>query len=171
MAHPEAGRNPTPPSRSIRSTEVRRTNYEESAKTGHVYEAWSDGGADLTDEATAEWGPAAVMPGYERLHLHLDFVFGDGGNDITTVFIAAQASPNGKAADQHWYDVYADEAATGALVRKVWEISVAAVGPERVAWPDQLRVSRYMRFKVWANGTTRTDSRATLSAQRVMDSQ
>lgn len=168
MGNPEIKRDPKPPSRSTRSGEVRRLNAIEAKKAGNVVVVHGGEDADTTDEGTAEWGPPILVTGYERIMLLLDFTFGDGGNDITTALIAAQASPVSGELAEHWFDVFADEVGDGVLVRKVWE--VPATADTRVAWQDQLRVSYYMRFKVWTNGTTRTDSRATLKAQRVMDS-
>jgi len=171
-----AERIPSSRSRSRRVSETRAQNYEEAAAEGHAVEVWD--GAEhgnvgvLGAEVAMSWGPQLFVPGYERVHLATDIDFGDVGNDMTTAFIVAQGSPVGGEAAEHWYDLYADEALTGVLVRKVWEVPLVtgANGKTRIAWPEQLRVFRWMRFKLFVDGSAFANATAKLRASRVMDS-
>jgi hypothetical protein len=169
-------RVPSAPSRAIRTSEVRRTNYEEHPQDGHHVLAWgedADGNdIELSLEAGAPWGPQFLVTGYERIHLALDVDFGDVGNDMTTAFVIAQGSFEGGLLDEQWFDLHADEASDGVLVQKVWEIGLTAGANARtgVAWHEQRRVLRYMRLKVYVDGTAFTGSSAKLKASRVMDS-
>ena len=160
-----------PPARARRTTEIRRANYEEHAASGHMYDAWLGGDTDLELEAGAEWGVQRLVSGYERIHLSLHVDFGDVGNDMTKAFIVAQGSAVGGADASHWFDLHTEESGDGVLTRKLWEVALVtgANGMTRIAWTDQKRAMRYMRFKVFVNGTTFTDSRATLRGSRVMD--
>ena len=171
--HPEAGRRPQAASRARRHYEIRRLNAAENPKAnpGHLALVWSDGGANLGLEAAAVFNEGILVDGFERIHLAVDVDFGDVGNNMTTVFIAAQASANGNSDDVHWFDVFSDEGGAGVLVRKVWELTLntGANAETKGVWIDQRRALRYMRFKVWVDGATFTDSRATLHAIRVMD--
>lgn len=166
-------RIPQNPARAARSHEIRRTRYMENKATDSVVEVWDDGDDDLDTEANVSWGDEINVAGFEQIHLLVDFDFGDVGNDIADVFVVAQASPVGGSADEQWFDVYTDQAGDGNLVRKIYTapVNTGANAKTRVAWNDTERVSYKMRFKLFVNGTTFTDSRATLKAQRVQTAQ
>lgn len=163
MANPEIYRTPNAQSKAMRIEEVRRLNHGEDPATDYAVLVFDSDG-DTTDEAGAVWGPPILVDGFERIALHLRFVY--GGSDVSAVHVAMQASHAG--GDDQWYDVCADEAGDGVLVRKVFDLAVTS--DAQVAWTDQRRVSRLMRFKVWTTGTDRTGSVAELRAVRVMDS-
>lgn len=155
--------------RARRVYEIRRLNYVEAAPdhAATLFDTITPD-VDTTDEATAEWGPAFLVDGYERWHLHLQFIL--GGGDVTTVHIGVQVAPIDCKDDAKWYDLYEDLDGDGTLTRWVFDVATGG-GDLRIAWKELCRVSRYMRFKVWTDGgtPTRTGTRVKLLGQRVMD--
>jgi hypothetical protein len=168
-------RTPSSRSRGRRVNDTRKQNYEEAADVFAVV-AWNEadhGNAGVLGiEGDVDYGSAMFVEGYERIHLAVDIDFGAAANDMTMAFIVAQGSPVGGASAEHWYDLYADEAETGVLVRKVWELPlvIGLNGKTRIAWHEQRRVFRWMRFKLFVDGTAFVDATAKLRASRVMDS-
>ncbi len=150
--------------------QIRSTNYEEPvvAPAGQAGSLERPGASlvqedyaetDTVAEGSADYGPALRVSGFERLTL---FVTHTAGTTTTAVHIGVQTSSNGN----DWHDLYADEAGTGVLVRKVFDLTTAADLAAAFNMPTS---GRFMRFKVWTSGSNRSGSRVTLHARRIMD--
>lgn len=157
----------------LRWADRRATNYEEPVLTTGPYDETirpnltvvqdDANAADMVDEATADWGSALRVSGYDRITLLLDHI---AGTTTSAVHVAMQVSYSEKAPDAEWFDYYADEASDGVLVRKVWDLTTAVDAKVAFEVPTE---GVAVRFKVWADGADRSDSRATLYARRIMD--
>ena len=157
----------------LRWSELRRTNYVDqiidstpggSQRKSLVIANANFANADTTDEATAEFGPAIRVAGYDRMTL----LYQTTAGTTTTAFqVAAQISYNEHAPDAEWFDFYTDQADDGALVRKVYVLTTSV--NQNAAWGIPTE-GVYMRFKVWSTGANRSNSRAILWARRIMDS-
>lgn len=160
-------RVPNEQSRSRRVYETRRVNYEEASSEYRVVLNSEFAAADTTAEGGASFGSAVLVDGYERLHVYLEHV---AGTTTTAVHVAVQCATwddkNPVAADLQWFDLYEDEAGTGALVRKVYDLTTSA--DAKVSWKIP-RIARFMRFKVWTTGANRAGSRILLLGSRIME--
>tara|TARA_Y100000034_G_scaffold130085_1_gene187715 strand:- start:2331 stop:2693 length:363 start_codon:yes stop_codon:yes gene_type:complete len=116
-------------------------------------------------EASADYGEPIRVLGYDFLTLFLDHV---AGTATTEVHVDAQVSfEDGGTQDAVWFDLMVDESNDGVLVRKVWDWTTSVDGLVAFEVPTE---GRRMRFKVWAIGGDLEDSRALLTAMRLMRS-
>jgi hypothetical protein len=146
----------------LRHHQERKTNYLDQDFRVVASEDYEE--ADMVAEGAAVWGDPIRVSGYDRLTA---FLAHTQGTATTAVHVAAQVLYEDNATTARWFDLYEDEADDGILVRKVWDL-VTAVST-RVGWSIPT-VGRYMRFKVWADGGNRANSRALLEVTRQMDS-
>lgn len=165
MPHPEAGRVPNTPSPAgLRQKEMRGTRYVDPPPHNAVlaHTEYSEAAAAAT-EVAAEFGDQFGSLGYERVTFLCSVVKGAA----TTLHLLVQASnlQDQEQADD-WYDLWADEAGTGVLARKVYDVALAADAQVAFVVPT---VGRYMRVKVWMDGADAA-SRVTVKAIRHADS-
>lgn len=122
--------------------------------------------ADLEDEGSMDWGDPISVGGYDRIFLFLDYEH--GSSDHTEVTVKIQAGPVRAANSPLWFDVYNSADNSGDLAP--FSFSVPTDGDDfKRMWNDCRRQGYYMRFKVFADGSTVTDSRALLRGIRDMD--
>ena len=152
---------------AFRVSQRREHNQLEDPRTDRLvvlHDAFS--AADLPGTEPAEWGAPVGVAGFERLHLFLDYEH--GGSNHTTVSVVAQASPISNPESELWFDIFEDNDGDLTVTREVWATATGGVDFKRM-WSEMRRRGYFMRFKVFGNGATPTDSRALLTAIRVMD--
>lgn len=120
--------------------------------------------ADTEAEGSAEFGPAIRTDGYDRVVALLDHT---AGTTQTGIQVVAQVSHSENAPDAEWFDLYEDEAGTGVLVRKIYEIAHSS-GDLNASFVFPA-LGRYMRFKIYTTASNRANSRAVLYVRPIMD--
>lgn len=175
MSNPEAVRNQSAQTAGRRAYEARRVNYDEHPQANYRTPAHVDYiAADTTTEALATWSDPIAVDAYERLHMFLRHT---PGIDTTAVHVAVQCSTFkashlseiATAAELEWYDFHEDIDNNGTMTRHTYDFAwLTAAGNARIMFKLP-RLGRYMRFKVWTDGTNRANSRIALYAMRVME--
>ena len=155
-------RAPQAQSTGLRHHQERRVNYVDQNNRLVASDDYEE--ADMVAEGAAAWGDPIRVSGYDRLSAFLAHV---AGTATTAVHVAAQVLYEDSGTDARWFDLYEDEVGDGVLVRKVWDLTTAVSAKAGWTFPT---VGRWMRFKVWADGGNRANSRALLEVTRQMDS-
>ena len=140
-----------------RFSEVRATNLTDPKPDNAAAAHAADPTAST--EAGAVFGAGLRVLGYERLTLLLDWEQGAA----TAFHVLPQVAS--LDAEAEYADLYTDEAGDGVLVRKVFDLTVAADGQIAFAITT---AGVQMRFKVWADAAD-GDTNHTLKVVRHMD--
>lgn len=158
-------RVPVPQSkRSLRIGEQRRINHYEPKGPG--VEVYATGDADTVAVDSATPGDGISVQGIDRITLLVEAVKGSG--DVDGVVIAAEVSYAENPAK--WYTFTEDDPATpGETI--AWTRSYAIAADADFAFPPIEPAGYAMRFVAGTTGTSRTNSRLTITALREMRSQ
>lgn len=141
-----------------RWSEERRVNYTDEDGATIVNDAYAS--VDIPSAEPPGAGNGLRSLGYERITLECAIT--QGGGALTTVYLLAEISHDGTS----WFEHYEDEAGTGVLARKVYEVPVGAA-TAAVAF-EVPALGKRMRWKAWANVAS-AGSRLTVRATRHMN--